>query len=65
MKSIQNPPAAPHAGKSLAQPPAAPGPAWPEPQTGGRYVRDPVTGALQPQPAAPAPKPASTDTPEE
>lgn len=49
-----------------ATPGAAPAPApWPEPQAGGRYVRDPITGALQPKAAAPAPQPAFTETPEE
>lgn len=48
-----------------ATPAAVPAPAWPEPQAGGRYVRDPITGALQPKAAAPAPQPAFNETPEE
>lgn len=48
---------------AMAVAPAAP--AWPDPPAGGKYARDPVTGALQPKAAAPAPQPASTENPEE
>jgi hypothetical protein len=55
-----------HTTPEAATAPQAPAPAaWTEPQAGGRYVRDPATGALQPKAAAPAPQPEPTDTPEE